>query len=415
MKIRRTIPPAAAPLPAAVLLHGAAGLLFPARALNRLTRELKEYFKVRHAFPVSSGKAALCVILRALKSLRPERDEVLIPAYTCFSVPSAIVKAGLRVALCDIDPFTFDFDQKLLPGAITERTLCVVPNHLFGIPADLQEIAKLCAAKGAFLVEDGAQAMGSSVRGRKLGTLGDAGFFSLGRGKNVTCGAGGVVVTGSAPIAAAIEREIDGLVFPGPGQAIAELVQAALLALFLRPSLYWFPAGLPALKLGETFFYRDFAINRLSGVQAGLLRGWQQRLDLSNRARRENADYFCRHLGIRQPRVQPRALLRLPVLSASAAEREGILAGSKEQGLGISSMYPAPVNRIEEIRDQFGSASFPAAQEAADRIVTLPTHPLLTRRDRQAIVRFFRKAVAPANSRSAAAISGPAGTQAGTL
>ena len=160
MKIRRIIPPAAAPVDLKALFYGVAGFFNEEEYLKRLEREVRDYFNVKHVFLVSSGKAALTVILNALKSLSPERDEVLIPAYTCFSVPSAIKKAGLKVALCDIDTKTFDFQQGLLKKAINKKTLCVMPNHLFGIPSDVKGIIDVCKGKGIFVLEDAAQAMG---------------------------------------------------------------------------------------------------------------------------------------------------------------------------------------------------------------------------------------------------------------
>ena len=78
---------------------------------------------------------------------------------------------------------------------MTDETLCVLAIHLFGIPANLDRIKKLCRKKDIFIVEDAAQAMGGEYKGGMLGTIGDVGFYSLGRGKNITCGSGGIIVT----------------------------------------------------------------------------------------------------------------------------------------------------------------------------------------------------------------------------
>lgn len=108
---------------------------------------------------------------------------MIVPAYTCFSVPSAIVRAGLDVVLCDVEPETLDFNFTELEGLINEDVLCVAPTHLFGRPADVDRVKRLCEGKGIVVVEDAAQAMGGQSGGRLLGTLGDVGFFSLGRGR----------------------------------------------------------------------------------------------------------------------------------------------------------------------------------------------------------------------------------------
>jgi len=141
MRIGRTLPPAAAPIGWKSLFSGVGAVFTGESARDRFSNELKDYFGKSHCFLVSSGKAALTLILQALKEQYPERDEVLIPAYTCYSVPSAIVCAGLKVKLCDTaaDSFDFDFEQ-LQPLLKSKKLLCVVPTHLFGLPADVKRL-----------------------------------------------------------------------------------------------------------------------------------------------------------------------------------------------------------------------------------------------------------------------------------
>ncbi len=389
MRIQRVIPPAAAPIPARCLLEGFLALFHGRRVLEKRAEELRQYFGVKHVFLLSSGKAALTVILKALKRLCPDKDEVLIPAYTCFSVPSAIVKAGLKVTLCDIDPTTFDFDGRQLDEAIGDRTLCVVPDHLFGIPADMDRIAALCKAKGVFVVEDASQAMGGRYRNHWLGTLGDVGFYSLGRGKNLTCGSGGIIITNSNNIAGKIEEEYAHLVYPTGIETLKEFLKVILLGLFIRPSLYWFPAGLPFLKLGETIFYRNFPIKRLSGMQAGFLMDWQVRLGIANEARRRSAQWLigALHLAKGDNGIP---YLRLPVLASNPTFRDKVLLISQQKGLGLSIMYPRPINEIAELKEQFRGSSYPAAKEVSLKLLAIPTHSLLMQHDKESIVALKR-------------------------
>ncbi len=353
--------------------------------LHDLEKELKDYFGVKHVFLVSSGKAALTVILRALKSVSPEKKNVLIPAYTCYSVPSAIVKAGLNVSLCDIEASTFDFNYHVLAEALDENTLCIVPDHLFGLAADMDSITALCREKGVLVVEDAAQAMGGSFKGKKLGTIGDIGFFSLGRGKNITCGSGGIIVTNSDRLASAVEDAYRPLEQPGKRECLAELLTMMILSLFIRPSLYWLPAGLPFLGLGETIFYRDFPIKKISGMKAGLLKNWKRRLEELNSIRRSNAEQLGRMTGLRERADSSTAYLRLPFLVADITVRDSIYSRAREKGMGISRMYPGPINKINEIRDSFGNETYPIAATVASQILTLPTHQFLTEKDKQAI------------------------------
>lgn len=390
MIMQRTIPPAAAPINLKSLLQGFNGFFLNKEYLQRLEREAKEYFSVKHVFFVSSGKAALTLILYALQSLSPGKRKALIPAYTCFSVPSAIVKAGLDVALCDIDASTFDFDYKQLDVSLNESTLCVIPSHLFGIPSDMGKIKGICQDRGIFIVEDAAQAMGGKFNGKLLGTIGDVGFFSLGRGKNITCGSGGIIVTNDDRIAAAIDRRYSSLEKPRFGETIADYCKALLLTVFIRPSLYWLPAGLPFLKLGETTFEKDFPIKKISGMKAGLLANWQRRLEESNRIRKDNAQYICNVLGLNIWNNFPIPFLRLPFLVKNRQMRDKIFMHSREKGMGINRMYPTPINEIKEITDQFEGAIFPSARAIAECLVSLPTHQLLSMKDKERICDYLK-------------------------
>ena len=173
-------------------------------------------------------------------------------------------KAGLEIVPCDIDPVTFDFDYECLERKVTNDTLCVLAVHLFGIPADLDRIKKICAETNTFVVEDAAQAMGGQLNGKMLGTIGDVGFYSLGRGKNITCGSGGIVVTNSDFMAEALTRHHAKLEESSFVEDLKNLLQLSLMSFFIRPSFYWLPAAMPFLKLGQTFFYKDFPIHKLS-------------------------------------------------------------------------------------------------------------------------------------------------------
>lgn len=395
MRIARTLPPAANPLRLKDFKGAVSGMFFPKRELRRLEDGLKRRFGVSHAFPVSSGKAALTIILRALKSLSKEKKEVVIPAYTCFSVPSAVVKAGLDIAPCDIDPGTFDFDYGELEKTVNERTLCVVPNHLFGIPSDMDAVKRVCRNKGVYIVEDAAQAMGGKFKGNPLGTIGDVGFFSFGRGKNITCGSGGVIITDSRAIGAAIEREFSRLGSPGALETAMDLIKTALMAALIHPHLYWIPSRMPFLKLGATVFYRDFPIKKLSGMQAALLRDWEERLDAQNLIRLDNSEFYKKRL---RPDIAGNDIpyLRFPIIAASREMRDRIYAASRQAGLGLSLMYPSPVNRIEEIEERFRGMAFPEAERVAERLFALPTHQLITEKDRADICGLIEGMLSPA-------------------
>ena len=390
MKVRRTLPPAAAEVTAGALLRAAAGIVVGKRYMRRVESQLKQYFGVRYVFLTSSGKSALTLILRALKNLANKR-QVVIPAYTCFSVPAAVTRAGLDVRLCDIDPETFDFDYGCLEKTITGRTLCVVPTHLFGLPSDMTRVARLCNRDEVFVVEDAAQAMGGRYHDELLGTIGDVGFFSLARGKTITCGSGGVIVTNSDRIGRAIAQEYDGAGDPTIAETLRDFLCLLLMRVFVHPRVFWVPKAIPWLGLGQTRYDVGFPIKRLSGVNAGALHAWQDRLSRTLRARADTATYFGAALGLQALRRASASPARLPVVMESRDARDRIYSLSEEQGLGLGVMYPTAINAIEELRAGFGGQKAPAAELVAERLLTIPTHHLLSDRDKRAVCELLRQ------------------------
>ncbi|MBI5643626.1 MAG: DegT/DnrJ/EryC1/StrS family aminotransferase [Deltaproteobacteria bacterium] len=388
MRIQRTIAPSASPFSIRDIINALAAAALPDRYLGSLERGIIDFFGVKYAYPVSSGKAALYIILKALSALSPERRKVVIPAYTCFSVPSAVNKAGLDITLCDSDPATLDFDYSRLDSLIDDKTLCVVPNHLFGAPSDMTAVKKACEGKGVFIVEDAAQAMGCSYNGKLLGTIGDAGFFSFGRGKNVTCGSGGLIITNSPGIAMKIISGLEGVDPQGPLETMIDFTKALLTGLLIRPDLYWLPSGLPFLELGQTFFHANFPVKRLSGMKAGLLLNWAKRLEAQNRARARAAEFYKNMLALPGDAGLP--YLRFPVLCRTETDRESLFSGSKRLGLGLSKMYPTPVNEINEIKDRFKGKYYPGASLISKRLIALPTHGLVTDKDFEKICALYQ-------------------------
>jgi len=383
------LPPAAAPLEWKDIWHGVAGLTTADRSIRRLEDELRREFGIRHVFLLSSGTAALALTLLGLRSLSARRA-VVLPAFTCFSVPAAVLTAGLVPAPCDIDASTFDFDRAGLERGLTDDTLCVIAHHLFGVPSDIERIRALCRERGILIVEDAAQAMGAEVGGCKLGTKGDVGIFSLGRGKNITCGAGGIIVTNTDAIAEAIGRYYQLLAPATILEQARESLRVFLMTIFIRPALYWIPAALPWLKLGQTVFPTQIELKRLGAFHAGLLGDWRRRLERANEGRAETAKYFQRHVFRAHPSTDAVPYLRFPVAVAYPADRCRIHSESRRRGLGISTAYPTAVDEIPEVRSVCGAQPFPAARRAAEQLLTLPTHHWLSDKDKHAIVNLLR-------------------------
>lgn len=403
MRIGRTLPPAAALLEWRGLGHAVAAMWSAERAVQMREDEIKTHFGVPYACLVSSGTAALTIALASLKDLS-DRTAVVMPAFTCYSVAAAVLKARLRPVLCDVNPRTLDFDYDQLEQTLTDNTLCVVAHHLFGVPSNIERIRSLCHARGIYLVEDAAQAMGVQVNGGHLGVQGDVGIFSFSRGKNVTCGSGGAIVTRNESIAENVDRRCRRLEQPPRARALAQLLCVAVMAVFIRPSLYWLPAALPFLRLGETIFPENIPLYRLSGVQAGLLSGWRLRLTSNNRIRSNNASDLSWRLSQRPPCGPRHPYLRLPVLASTPRQRKRICDESCRLGLGMGVAYPRTIDQLPQLKGYLDATRFPGATTLAKQLLTVPTHHWVSEREKRVIAECFAAAtsVLPTESRRTA-------------
>src|SRR4030095_9564192 len=218
-----------------------------------------------------------------------------------------------------------------LKRKVTNDTLCILAIHLFGIAANLDRIRKIGTERKTFVVEDAAQAMGGQYKGTMLGTIGDVGFYSLGRGKNITCGSGGIIVTNSDTMAAALARHYANMEESSFVEDLKNCLQFSLMSLFVRPYLYWLPAAMPFLKLGQTFFYKDFPIRKLSARRAALLQNWRNRLAKSNHVRAQNSLELSNDIGNGDSTERYIPYLRLPILVQDRKTRDLIYVRSQEQ------------------------------------------------------------------------------------
>ena len=366
------------------------------QTVDNFRQEICGRFRVKHAFFLSTGRAAMVLLLQVLKEISGEKkDQVIIPSYTCFSVPSSIIKAGLKVRVCDVDPTTLDYDYEKLAQFDFSRVVCVIPANLYGIPNDLPRLARLASEHGVFLIDDAAQSMGAQVAGRFSGSFGDAGIFSLDKGKVITSMNGGVIVTNSDQIARSVSLKMDNLRPPAPLWSLSELAKLLIYSFFLDPSRYWLPASLPFLNLGSTVYTTDYPVTKYNKLLCGIAFQLLKQLDELNRIRKANGEYYMdalRNIPWAQVvdikhTVLP-VFLRFPLLVTEAKERVRIEKELVRLRLGATLSFPSSVTDIVELRPKLLDFDIQAlgGKTVANQILTLPTHPYVTKGDLDSII-----------------------------
>ena len=322
-------------------------------------QELAAFAGVRHCVGVANGTEALTIALRAV-GVGPE-DEVVVPALTFYATAEAVANAGARPVFCDVDPRTFTMTAATAEAAIGERTVALLPVHLFGNPAPMDELRALADRHGLRLLEDAAQAAGATLGGRRAGALGDAAALSFFPSKNL----GG---------------------FGDGGAILCEDDEVAATARMLRAH------GSEDRQVHTEIGYNS----RLDELQAAGLRVLLPHLGEWTEARQRVARVYA-DAGLGE-------LVELPQETAGAAscyhlyvvlgeERERLAAGLAEAGVQSRAYYTTPLHRQPALQRYAPQGGLPGAERVAAMSLALPMGPALTEEQVAAVVAAARAAL----------------------
>jgi len=309
-------------------------------------KEFASYCGCEFAAGVSNGTSALWLSLLALGV--GAGDEVITAPNTFIATAEAISFCGATPVFVDVDPDTYTMNPDLLEAAITPWTKAIIPVHLYGQPADMDPILEIARRHGLYVVEDACQAHGALYKGRKAGTIGDAGCFSFYPGKNLGAyGEAGAVVTNDAKLAEKIR--------------------------ILRDH-------------GQTEKYKHLMIgwnDRMDGFQGAILSIKLKHLDTWNNARREHAGLYNSLLegveGVVPPREASYARHIYHVYAIRVPRRDEMIAALREKDIWCGIHYPIPVHLQKAYASLgYGKGSFPVAERCAEECLSLPMFPELT-------------------------------------
>ncbi len=358
-------PPAESKLPASTFFSA-----FRSKAPN-FEKNLSNHLGVKTCILANSARTLLYLLLDSLHKHDPnKRNEVLIPGYTCYSVAASIAKAGLKIRLYDIDPTTLHPNIDSLKRSLTSKTLAIISQHLFGIPTPLYEINDIAKENQTNHIEDAAQALGGSADGNPLGTSGDFGLYSFGRGKPLPVGSGGALISKN-------EKTLQSLKLKEYGYGFSQFAETAIAQLASKPLFYWILEMLP-LGLGETHFDTDFDISGMPILTQNLADKAMPTLEGVNSHRRKIATIYKENL-------EGSSVFSVPENAIPVYTRFPIMAGQAPipkdlKRLGVRRMYPQAIVDVDTIKPHLADpqAKTPGASEIARNLITLPTHKAIT-------------------------------------
>jgi dTDP-4-amino-4,6-dideoxygalactose transaminase len=311
--------------------------------------EMAAYCGTKHAVGVASGTDALHLALLAC-GIGPG-DEVITTPFTFIATAEAIVNCGATPVFADIDPATYDIDPARIAARITPKTKAVIPVHLYGQPADMDPILAVAKQHHLRVIEDCAQALGADYKGKKVGSIGDAGCLSFFPAKNLGCyGDGGMVVTGDPKVSETIEmlRKHGGKIayyhsLPGFNSRL-DALQAAILSVKLKYLDKW-----NGMRRKNTALY-DSLLGQVPGIKTtGLPPG---------------STSSCNYYTIRllDPRIK----------------RDDLRKHLDAKGVQNMVYYPLSLHLQEVYRNLgYKPGDFPESEKAHAQVLSLPMYPEL--------------------------------------
>jgi len=326
--------------------------------VGEFEREAAGYIGTKHAVTVASGTDALQLAIMA--SGIGSGDEVMTSPFTFTATAEAILHAGARPVFVDVEEDTFNIDPGLVDGALTDRTKCILPVHLFGYPARVGPLLEFAVTNGLSFIEDCAHSFGAHYKFTRAGSFGDAGCFSFNPYSNLGCyGDGGMVTTDSDALAERLRLLRN---HGGHGDNMHEM---------------------PGFN------------SRLCELQAGVLREKLKRIETYNMKRRRLASMYNEMLsgvdGIVTPTEHVGYFHVYHNYTILADDRDRVAKALDANGIESAAMYPVPLHLQRAYAGLgYAAGAFPVSERLAGKALSLPMYPELALDDVKLVCNIIR-------------------------
>lgn len=321
--------------------------------VKALEEEIARYCETKYAIGVASGTDSLLLSLRAC-GVEPG-DEVITSTFSFFASAGVIANLKAKSVFVDIDPFTYNIDPLQIEKKITKKTKVIMPVHLFGQCADMDPISAIAEKHKIKVVEDAAQSIGAMYKGKKAGSIGNAGCFSFYPSKNLGgAGDGGMVVTNDPDLAEKLR--------------------------LLRVH------GSQTKYVHSIVGYNS----RLDILQAAILEVKLKYLDSWHEERRENAAYYDRtfkEMDLITPRVESFNYHIYNQYTIAVKDREKLKEHLAQNQIGFDTYYPLPLHLQKCFEDLgYRKGDLPNAEKKAQEVLSLPIYPELKREEQDFVI-----------------------------
>ena len=337
------------------------------KRVQEFESSLKGFLNVKHVISVNSGTAALHASLLAIGIT--SGDEVLLPSFTFVATANSVIAAGAKPVFVDINKKDYTIDIPDLKKKITKKTKAMIPVHLYGHPADLDELAEISKQNSFDIIEDACQSLGSTYKNKQTGTFGKLGCFSFYASKVLTAGEGGAIVTNDDEIADTLKMiRNHGMVegydtrIPGFNYRLPE-ISAAIAKIQMK-------------KIKQILENR----RRNSQLLASLIEKSIPNFQVLNIPRENDIKKFNWYL------------FTMGFIGKKGSElREHIKKRMNERGIGVSVYYDPPIHLTPYYKQFSFQGSLLNTESAAKTVLSFPVHPYVTEIDAEKMVNTFKE------------------------
>jgi len=317
--------------------------------VSEFEKSFAQVASAKHAVAVNTGTAALHAAVMAVGVKRD--DEVILPSFTFVATAEAVVLAGAKPVFADIDSQTYNLSPSAVEKVLTKKTNAILPVDLYGFSADMKPLREIAAKHGLALVEDAAQAHGTTYDSKPAGVFSDAACWSLYASKNMMTGEGGVITTN--------DDQID---------ETLRMIRT-----------HGEKAKYSSLMLGTNY--------RMSEIQAAIGNVQMHKLPSFIAKRRKNAQQLTKILAKNgnlilpwetKDRLHSWYLYTARLKDGTEAERNKLLDELKKKDIGAEAYYVNPVHLMPFYRENFGTHKLPETDKASKQVFSLPIHPGVT-------------------------------------
>ena len=353
------------------------------KTVTDFEKEFADFVGVKHAISVGNGTDALVLSLKSMEI--GKGDEVITTPFTFFATAEAISAVGATPVFVDVNKETFNIDVTKIEEKITSKTKAIMPVHIFGQSADMDEINEIAKKHNLYVIEDACQAVGGKYKGRKIGTLGDIACFSFFPTKNLGCaGDGGMIVTNDdkiATIARALRTHGSGENGQKAYNLLNNIEEEVKTAEGANDTVY------------NPLKYYNYLIGfntRLDAIQASILSVKLKEIDSWNAKRREIVELYDEALQ-NSDLVTPVAkdynehVYHMYILQSE--NREEVLTKLKEAGIATGVYYPVPLHLQKVYKDLgYKEGDMPVSEYLSHRTFAIPVYPELTKEQVEYII-----------------------------